>query len=136
MPKKTGKKAKKPTFTPESLEAELSQRPEFQGDLFRSYGPGKFNNYAEMYVFELSLDRGDDDEIEEGGNVYTLMNGPFEHPQLSGYAGAILMNNDQGFVTVDFIEGKRNLESEWKRIVSEIEAESESDDPDADPDYG
>lgn len=125
MPKK--KSPKKPTFTPGSLEAELSQRPKYQGDLFRSYGPGKFNNYAEAYIFDLSMDGIGADEIEEAGNVYILMNGPFEHPQLAKYAGAIMMNDDWGFVVADFFNTKRELKAEWDRITNEISAESESE---------
>jgi len=45
------------------LEQELMARPEYQSDLFRSYGPGKFNNYADAYAYDLYMDGGGDDEI-------------------------------------------------------------------------
>lgn len=109
-----------------SLEEELRARPEFQEDLFRSYGPGKFNNYADAYLYELSGD-GADEEASEVDNSYVLMKGPFEHPQLKKYKGAIMVENGQGFVAVEWHTSKKKLGSEWKRICREIDAAREDD---------
>jgi hypothetical protein len=107
-----------------SLEDELRARPEFRGNLFRSYGPGKFDDYASAYLYELSLDGTADDEIGEGDTSYLLMRGPFEHPQLRQYRGAIMFENGQGFVGVEWFTSKKKLDSEWDRIAREIEEES------------
>jgi hypothetical protein len=108
-----------------SLEQELMGRPEYQQDLFRSYGPGKFNYYADSYVYELSLDGGGDEEIGdvETTGYYVLVKGPFEHPQLKKFAGAILVEDNLGFVGVNFIRGKKKLASTWKHICGKVEQE-------------
>lgn len=96
-------------------------------DLFRSYGPGKFSTYADAYIYELSMDGGADEEVGEAqyDSWYGLMRGPFDHPQLKKFAGAILFENSQGFVEATFYESKKKLESEWKRVSSEVESEME-----------
>jgi hypothetical protein len=90
----------------------------------RGYGPGKFGDYADAYLYELSLD-GSGNTLYEGDMCYTLMRGPFEHPQLRKYRGAIMTNDGQGFVTADWFTNKRKLDSEWKRIEREIDAAAE-----------
>lgn len=105
---------------PGGTERELLLRPEFRIDLFRSYGPGKFGSYADAYAYELSLD-GADEEISEGDRPYLLVRGPFDHPQLRKYAGAIVTEGDTGFVDVVWFSSKAKMESEWRRIEREIE---------------
>jgi len=101
------------------------QKPEY-ADLTRGYGPGKFGDYADSYLYQLSLDQGSGDALEKGDGTYVvLMRGPFEHPQLKKYKGAILYENDQGFVTADWFTSKKKLDSEWKRIGQEIEKAAE-----------
>jgi hypothetical protein len=111
------------------LEQELMARPEYQSDLFRSYGPGKFNNYADAYAYDLYMDGGGDDEIGdvEYTGYYVLIEGPFEHPELKKFAGAILVENNQGFVAVEFIRGKKKLASDWKRISREVARDLDED---------
>jgi hypothetical protein len=105
----------------------IAEHPEFQEDLFRPYGPGKFDDYAGAYVYELSLD-GADEEVGDAGNdtYYALVNGPFEHRQLTKYKGAILHESDQGFVTMELYASKKKLDSTWKKVVEEVDALEES----------
>src|SRR5215831_7100505 len=102
------------------------------GDLFRSYGPGKYDTYATAHLHELSMDGAD----EECGDVsttgwYGLLRGPFEHEQLKKYAGAIVEENDQGFVNSQLFTSKKALEKKWKSICKDVEA-SEGDGEDLD----
>lgn len=63
-------------------------------------------------------------------NWYGLMRGPFLHPQLAKFAGAILENDSHGFVGGVFYDTQKDLEKAWKRIcdvVSEAEGEGEVD---------
>jgi len=115
---------------PQSAEAHLMRDPRFQGDLFRSYGPGKYSHYADAYLHELSMDALDDEVGEaEYDNYYSLVRGPFLHPQIAGYEGAILFENSQGFVEVVFYPTKKELYNEWKRLSDEVNVEiSESSD--------
>lgn len=99
-------------------EAKMSEE-----DLFRSYGPGKYDTYATAHLHELSMDGSD----EECGDVsstgwYGLLRGPFQHPQLKKYAGAIIEENDQGFVNSQLFTSKRALDKKWKAICKDVES--------------
>jgi hypothetical protein len=111
-----------------STESKLMREERYRGDLFRSYGPGKFNTYADAYIYDLSMD-GADEEVGEAehDNYHALIRGPFEHSQLREFAGAVIFVNSQGFVDVTFVEAKRELERDWKRIEKEVEKEMEEE---------
>jgi hypothetical protein len=88
-------------------------------DLSKAYGPGKFDTYLDVYLWELSQD-GCDEETgcsANDGAWYGLLNGPFEHQQLAGIAGAILYENGQGFVHARTFQDKTSLEKAWKIIL-------------------
>lgn len=99
-------------------------------DLFRSYGPGKFDNYATALIYDLSLDGGGSEECGEADttNWYGLMRGPFDHPQLKKFAGAILETNSQGFTYSEFFTSKKALEKKWKQICKEVAALEDGED--------
>lgn len=104
--------------------------PESLPDIFRDYGPGKFDNYATKELYEEEFF---DEECGEADttNWYGLVKGPFHHPQLREFAGAILEENSQGFVVSEFYQKDAALKKTWKEIcnsVSEAEGEGESDD--------
>lgn len=103
-----------------------------EGDLFRSYGPGKFDNYASAWLYEnvLAWNLFADEEVGESqyDNYYALLRGPFDHPQLKKYKGAILFENSQGFVESDFFTSKSALDKQWKKIAREVEAEMPEED--------
>jgi hypothetical protein len=93
--------------------------PESLPDLFRSYGPGKFDNYATAELYE----EGEfDEECGEADttNWYGLVKGPFHHPQLRQYAGAILEENSQGFVYSEFYDTEEKLMQTWSRIEYDV----------------
>lgn len=100
-------------------------------DLFRGYGPGKFDNYASAWLYENVLGEGfTDEEIGEAqyDNYYALLRGPFDHPQLKKYKGAILFENSQGIVESEFFTSKSALDKKWKQISREVEAEMPEED--------
>lgn len=90
-------------------------------DLFRSYGPGKYDNYATAHLHELSMD-GADDECGDANTTgwYGLLKGPFEHPQLKKYKGAIVEENSDGFVSSALFTSKAALDKKWKKIYAEV----------------
>jgi len=108
-----------------SLEEELMSKPdyEYRKDLFRSYGSGKFGNYADAYLYEISLEGGTDESVgdAESDTAFDLVKGPFEHRQLKEFVGAILHQNSQGFVGVEWYTNKKKLASDWKSIVTEVD---------------
>jgi len=108
---------------PGGLEGTLIKENEnYQKDLWRSYGPGRYDNYATMYVDEFIGNGFADDECgeAESTNHYALVRGPFKHPSLSGQKGAIVETTGQGFVSAEFFESKPALEKKWEEICSEI----------------
>jgi len=107
----------------------------------RSYGPGKFDTIIDSYVYELSLNGADDEagSVTENGIWYGLMRGLKVGGQFSDFTaeqlnemnasekaflraqkGAIISENDQGFVTVDYYKDKASLEDEWATIMYEL----------------
>lgn len=111
-----------------------------KGDI-RSYGPGKYDSIIDGYVHGLSLDSGDglgdvehfgyysavdlgrsvlhdiEKEAAESGDLLTTA----EKNLIRGSAGAILEENSQGFVRVEYYPTKRALEKAWARIEKEYE---------------
>ncbi|MGI0150057.1 MAG: hypothetical protein ACREDF_11080 [Thermoplasmata archaeon] len=110
----------------------------------RRYGPGKFDTILDSYVFSLSLDGADTvGDVSEIGIVYSRIelgadavkgiereierekDDPLtdeEHELVSGSFGAILTENDQGFVSVDYFETEKEYESDWKEIEEEVDS--------------
>lgn len=95
-------------------------------DLNQSAGPGKFYALQDEYLWELSLEGTD----EEAGDANALgwaglLNGPFEHPQLATVVGAILLENDVGFVSSTTYTDRATLKAAWAKISETVETESE-----------
>lgn len=102
------------------------------------YGPGKFNLNVDAFVHAVTLDGCCDEEgdVSENGVWYGKVEGPFtvsaadrtEHGLsdedcafLKAQAGAVVSENDQGFVTVDYFEHPSKLDRAWYKIVTELE---------------
>jgi hypothetical protein len=109
----------------------------------RPYGPGKFSTVLDSYVYGVSLDGGTDDElgsVSENGHWYGLMrhghsifkdHDPLletltesEGEYLKSCAGAILSEDSQGFVYVEYFATMAELDAKW----AEIEIETAHDD--------
>lgn len=122
----------------------------------RSYGPGKFNKVIDGYVYDLSLEGFGDTvgDVSELGEVYTRIDGPML-PDVEATAkenkdkltpeekaflreqrgGAIVFENDQGSVEVDFYATKKAINTAWERISDEIEELYEDQDGDESDDF-
>jgi hypothetical protein len=105
--------------------------PENLPDIFSAegYGTSKFDCPATEMLYEESLEGGASGECGDAGTTgwYGLVRGPFHHPQLKPFAGAILEENSQGFVVSEFYETKKDLHDTWKRINDEVSATEEGD---------
>jgi len=116
---------------PRGFEAGLMDgQKEYKQDLWRSYGPGKYGTYADAYVDEWVGNGFADEDIGdvETTNAYSLVRGPFLHPSLKGYEGAILEYTSQGFVNSEFFKTKTALDKKWAKVEKYVEeAESEGD---------
>ena len=97
----------------------------------RSYGPGKFDTYADKYVYEVSLDGGADEELnDESGAWHGLMrdgstvfrdNDPLleeltdeERELIQGSEIIILSESSDGFITVRYFDSTREGEEAWQ----------------------
>jgi hypothetical protein len=106
----------------------------------RPYGPGKFYTMLDAAVWEASLDGGPD---EESGSVDELgwsglVRAPIldatceqwaeltdeERAFVAAHAGAILFEDSQGFVSVDYFETAAALDAAWAKVVAEDDAQS------------
>lgn len=100
----------------------------------RPYGPGKFDTMLDAAVYAASLDGGPEDECAcEGLAWYGLVRTPLlsdeslaeltesERAFLSDVVGAILMEQDNGFVSVDYYTDTAELDAEWTRIQGETD---------------
>lgn len=109
---------------------------------------GKFDNEVAEYVYSLSLDGCGDEETDEAtGDSYTRVsfdekqalevnrllgdatnegrccwfdNGPGMPEIITGYWGAILHEDDQGFVDVTLCPTSMEADDEWSTIESRI----------------
>lgn len=116
-------------------------------DNLRRYGPGKFTLMIDAYVYDLSLD-GPSDECGQADTTgwYGLMEGALydlnapvhtadltedERTFLASVTGAIVSENSQGFVYVEYYETAEALRTAWEAITAEVaEAEADEDDDD------
>ncbi len=116
----------------------------------RTYGPGKFDTILDSYVYSVSLDG----TCEECGSVdtgrwYGMMRGSLslshadsrdsdyfdlnsaERAELTRYAGVIVSEDSQGFVSVEYYETVEELGEAWALIEEEearrYEEENEED---------
>ena len=111
--------------------------------MIRSYGPGKFSTIVDGFVHALSLDGCDDEcgDVETTNHYCTVRlgregtravmeearrrGGPLtleEAVFLRRQYGAILEENNQGFVTVSYFRTERALERKWAEIEAEVTA--------------
>ena len=107
----------------------------------RPYGPGKFDSIIDGYVYDTTLDGcceeagdvsgpgwharvplGDGETLkqihehaaEQGDQLTTE-----EEEQILNHAGAIVSENDQGFVGVSYYDTEKELEKAWADVEEE-----------------
>lgn len=85
-------------------------------DLFKSQH-GKFENKATEIVYEMTLDGGGDECGDvEGPGWFGKVEGPFDEPGLKKYKGAIIQQDNSGFVYSEFFTSKEKLKKKWKKV--------------------
>lgn len=100
-------------------------------DGLREYGPGKFSLEIDAAVYDASLEGGADEEIGdvETTGWYGILRGAIDPPAdatpeekafLAAQAGAIISEDSQGFVSVEYYESETELEDAWSDIQDEI----------------
>ena len=128
----------------------------------RRYGPGKFNTILDSIIYSMigegmgsescgdvsevgfsadSIELGDEEALKEVERIAAENNDTLTQEEkdmvLDSY-GAILVENEQGFVSVDYYddEEEEELDKDWDEIVDdasgdEEEEEEESEEEDA-----
>jgi hypothetical protein len=121
--------------------------------MIRPYGPGKFNTILDSLVFVVSLDGFAEDigDVESTIGHHTRLdfgddflpylvketadNSPTLHPLteeemelVQNSAGAILYQNDQGFVDVTYYDTEEELTSAWREVEQAWEQECDESD--------
>lgn len=131
----------------------------------RRYGPGKYNTILDSYIHSMvlegmgdescgdvsevgfaadSIELGDEEALKEVERIAAENNGDTltqeEKDMVLDSYGAILVENEQGFVTVDYYddEKEKELDNDWAEIeddadTSEDDAMDESEGPEEDP---
>lgn len=98
---------------------------------------GKFDNDLDAYIFGISLD-GCDEECGDsvgGSGWYGLLAGSLadadrmdlallsteEQAELVRFAGAIIGEDNQGFVNVECFETETELRETWEQVLADAE---------------
>jgi len=114
----------------------------------RRYGPGKFNTIIDSYVYDLTMEGmgegtiGDVSEVGFAAEGIPL--GPEALPEIERVAkedgdeltpeecdlikeshGAIVTENDQGFVAVDFYDDQEEYEKDLDELEAQVSGEDE-----------
>lgn len=116
----------------------------------RRYGPGKFNTILDSYLYEMTLDGtcesvGDVSEVgffankvELGPEVLTDVEKiaqqgdddyltPEEKDLIKESVGAIVVESEQGLVTVDYYDDKKEFDKDWAEVQDDASDEDDED---------
>lgn len=113
------------------------------------YGPGKYDLNIDAFTHAITLDGCCEEtgDVSENGVWYAKVEGPLTEGRdvnttrgeyslsvedwnhLVSQAGAIVSENDQGFVTVEYFESADELAEKW----DSIEASMSTDEPEEEP---
>jgi len=116
----------------------------------RRYGPGKFNTILDSIVHAMTMDGtcescGDVSEVGFYANKVDL--GPDsvedaeklakeldddtltedEKDRLRESVGAIVVENEQGLVTVDYYDNQKELDKDWEEVEDDASLDDEED---------
>lgn len=116
----------------------------------RRYGPGKYNTILDSYVHGLSLD-GWEDESAGGIDEVGIYYGRFqlgseaaeaieadagrqkdeltdeEKDRINNSFGAIISENDQGFVYIDYYDTEKAYDKAWEEVEESVEGGEEEE---------
>jgi hypothetical protein len=97
---------------------------------------GKFDNDMDAYIYGLSLDGCDEEcgDSVDGTGWYGLVVGNLadadraefaelsseDQTELAGYAGAIIGEDTQGFVSVEYFETETELRETWAQVLTDV----------------
>src|SRR4029077_13470721 len=116
----------------------------------RRYGPGKFNTILDSVIHQMTLDgtcesAGDVSEVGFYANKVELCpdsvkdaeeiagksgDGPLtveEIDLLTESVGAIVVESEQGLVTVDYYDDEEELDKDWEEVEDDAAVEEEED---------
>ena len=119
----------------------------------RRYGKGKFNTILDSIIYSMigegmgsescgdvsevgfaaeMIELGDEDVVKEAERIAAESgDAPLtqeEKDRLTESVGAIMVENDQGFVTVDYYDDEDELDKDW----DEVQDDASTDDEDGD----
>ena len=119
--------------------------------ILRKAGPGKFDTILDEQIYQLSLDGVDDEcgDSSAGARWYGKLDGVLtvedptepltedERAYLAeqGSGGAILSEDAQGFVTIEYFASADELETSWERIADGVREDERKDEDDEDRDW-
>lgn len=100
--------------------------------IYKKYGPGKFGDSVDEWLYEQSLDFTDDEagDVSEIGtwNALLLFDKPVEVQETIGekkriweFRAAILEETDSGFVYAKTFRTHKEAQEHWEAILGEIE---------------
>lgn len=118
----------------------------------RRYGPGKFNTILDSIVYSMIsegmgsescgdvsevgfaaelIELGDDDAVKDAERIAAESgDAPLtqeEKDRLTSSVGAIMVENDQGFVTIDYYDDEKELDKDWEEIEDDASPEDEEE---------
>jgi hypothetical protein len=115
----------------------------------RRYGPGKFNTILDSVIYGMIGDgMGDEscgdvsevgfaaekislgkDAVKEAERIAAEDDGltDEEVEMIEDSVGAIMVENDQGFVTVDYYDDEKEFEKDWEEIQDDASPEDEDE---------
>lgn len=91
--------------------------------VYKKNGPGKFSNNVDERVYEDVMDGGGEDIGDEAFGLYTLIE--YDPPMMVTWEGgetepvvaAILTEDDQGFVDVDYFDDLDQAHDRWEALM-------------------
>ncbi len=119
----------------------------------RRYGKGKFNTILDSIIYSMigegmgsescgdvsevgfaaeMIELGDEDVVKEAERIAAESgDAPLtqeEKDRLTESVGAIMVENDQGFVTVDYYDDEDELDKDWDEVQDDASTDDEEGD--------
>ncbi len=119
----------------------------------RRYGKGKFNTILDSIIYSMigegmgsescgdvsevgfaaeMIELGDEDVVKEAERIAAERgDAPLtqeEKDRLTESVGAIMVENDQGFVTVDYYDDEDELDKDWDEVQDDASTDDEEGD--------